>query len=271
MLPIPTYLIETVRMMPDNTLEILGRVDSQIKLRGVRIESEGISTVLAQIAESLLNDYVDAYTILARHPDLSADQLVTFFSPRSSSSSIPLHTRKSNKVPVILRLPDLVQKIRPAAQKHLAAYMMPSHIIPIEWLPLSANGKTDEKFMKSIFETTSLENLGKLSRKSQQPSRSHIPDELMRHILSLVARHVTLEGREFDADTNLFAYGLDSMKFVQLSVDVRRELGVSVDVAKIMDNPTVKGIADFVQADRSKDDGETSYQHKHVEVFAEKV
>ena len=44
---------DLVRMMPDLTLEIIGRIDTQIKLRGVRIESEGISSILRNAAAQI--------------------------------------------------------------------------------------------------------------------------------------------------------------------------------------------------------------------------
>ncbi|CDO69498.1 hypothetical protein BN946_scf184785.g3 [Trametes cinnabarina] len=83
---------DLVRMMPDATLEIIGRIDTQIKLRGVRIESEGISSILRNAAAPKYS--VDAMTILAKHPSIGIDQLVSFVA---CDSSVPIATRKGGK------------------------------------------------------------------------------------------------------------------------------------------------------------------------------
>ncbi|KAG8692019.1 Non-ribosomal peptide synthetase [Ceratobasidium sp. 394] len=62
---------DLVRMMPDNTIEIMGRIDTQIKLRGVRIESEGVSNVLRKASKQPL----DVATLIAKHPDSGSELL----------------------------------------------------------------------------------------------------------------------------------------------------------------------------------------------------
>ncbi|KAH9946102.1 uncharacterized protein BXZ73DRAFT_72945 [Epithele typhae] len=69
---------DLVRMMPDQTLEIIGRIDTQIKLRGVRIESEGISSIIRNAAAPART--LDVLTVLAKHPDIGVDQLVSFIA-----------------------------------------------------------------------------------------------------------------------------------------------------------------------------------------------
>src|SRR5260221_12359372 len=94
-------------MMPDGALEILGRIDSQIKLRGVRIEAEGVSNVLRQAAVNASNDpkaqYV-AVTIVASHPDFGGanEQLVTFITHGGGKQPAGSHG-KSGNIPRILQ------------------------------------------------------------------------------------------------------------------------------------------------------------------------
>ena len=75
-------------MMPDGTLETLGQIDTQIKLRGVRIESEATSAVLGNAASGFpgRKTQLDASTVLAKYPVLQTDQLVSFILWNTSVS-----------------------------------------------------------------------------------------------------------------------------------------------------------------------------------------
>ena len=94
-------MLRSVRMMPDGTLEILGRIDTQIKLRGVRIESEGISAVVRRAAADFpgLKTQLDASTVLAKHPVLQTDQLVSFVAWDTSVSVTHQRMQKLHVLP----------------------------------------------------------------------------------------------------------------------------------------------------------------------------
>lgn len=147
--------------MPDDTMEILGRIDSQIKLRGVRIESEGVSSVIREAAagfSGLTSRTVpDVSTILSRHPQLRADQLVSFIALDSSKS---IAHRRSAKPQVLEIVPaGLINTLKEACVRELASYMRPAHIIPLDFLPLNQNGKSDNKALDALFRATSLDVL----------------------------------------------------------------------------------------------------------------
>ena len=74
-------------MVPDGTLEILGRIETQIKLRGVRIESEISAVVRRAAADSPgLKTQLGASAVLAKHPILQTDQLISFIAWDTSVS-----------------------------------------------------------------------------------------------------------------------------------------------------------------------------------------
>ena len=75
-----------VRMMPDHSIEIMGRVDSQVKYRGVRIDTEGISSILRAAAKSIAE--LDAPTLITSHPQIGQELLVSFVAKSKSKISV---------------------------------------------------------------------------------------------------------------------------------------------------------------------------------------
>ena len=72
-------MLHSVQMVPDGTLEILGQIETQIKLRRVHIESE-ISTVVQRAAADSpgLKTQLGTSAVLMKHPVLQTDQLISF-------------------------------------------------------------------------------------------------------------------------------------------------------------------------------------------------
>lgn len=105
------------RWLPDGNLEILGRTDFQVQVRGVRIELGEIEDVLRSH---------DAVRDAIVHPDQKGGQ-VRLFAYVTPSDGAP--------VPIA----ELRERIR----NRLPEYMMPATIIEMDSFPLNAAGKVD--------------------------------------------------------------------------------------------------------------------------------
>lgn len=167
----PAHLIMK-GMMPDSTFEILGRVDTQIKLRGVRIESEGISAIIRKAASPSARINLDAITILANHPKIGTDQLVSFIA---WDPTITISTRKASLPSISAPPQGLLESIQSVCAAELASYMRPSHIVPLQFLPLSSNGKADAKSLASIFRGLDLSTLAGLASRCESDCASRTP------------------------------------------------------------------------------------------------
>ncbi|KAI1376083.1 putative polyketide synthase [Hypoxylon crocopeplum] len=115
------------RMMADGALEILGRVDgdSQIKLRGIRVELEDIESTILKSAKGALATVV--VTARGDPPMLVAHAV--FDSHVEAQDSF---------------LQDL------KASLPLPQYMRPAAIVAVPSLPLTANGKLDRKAIQDM-------------------------------------------------------------------------------------------------------------------------
>ncbi|ALF56357.1 non-ribosomal peptide synthetase [Nostoc piscinale CENA21] len=109
------YTGDRGRYLPNGTLEILGRQDHQIKIRGVRIELGEIEAVLAQ------------------HPSVH-QTIVT--APEESLVAYIIPTQEATPT---------IREIRRFLSTKLPQYMVPSSFVFLDKLPLTPNGKVDRR------------------------------------------------------------------------------------------------------------------------------
>ena len=101
----------------DGVLQYLGRMDDQIKLRGFRIEPGEVEAALCE------------------HKQVESAVVVLGEDKRELIAYIATTTAA----------PGLINELRHQLGQTLTGYMVPSHIVEVEALPLTANGKVDRK------------------------------------------------------------------------------------------------------------------------------
>ncbi len=111
---------DCVRYRPDGCLEYLGRLDHQVKVRGHRIELGEVEAVLGQ------HPQVRDRVVVARQDSSGENRLVAYVVPRDNT---------------ILSYGQLRDFLKPK----LPAYMIPSALVVLDALPLTANGKLDRR------------------------------------------------------------------------------------------------------------------------------
>ncbi|QMS92210.1 amino acid adenylation domain-containing protein [Nostoc edaphicum CCNP1411] len=109
---------DRARYLDDGNIEYLGRWDHQVKLRGFRIELGEIEAVLHQ------HPGVLQAVAIARQDTLDHARLVAYVVPKSKLQETELRQFLAAKLP---------------------GYMVPSALVILETLPLTANGKVDRR------------------------------------------------------------------------------------------------------------------------------
>ncbi|HEX9335306.1 MAG TPA: condensation domain-containing protein, partial [Pseudonocardiaceae bacterium] len=104
---------DLVRWLSDGTLEFLGRLDEQVKVRGFRV------------------DLADIESVLSAHPRL-AHAIVTASKGRLVAYVVP----KGDKAPT-------TSELRAHIQSRLPDYMVPAAFVTLDWLPVHADGTAD--------------------------------------------------------------------------------------------------------------------------------
>ncbi|OZY86397.1 hypothetical protein CBP51_05050 [Cellvibrio mixtus] len=116
---------DLVRRLPDGNLDYIGRVDDQVKIRGLRIELGEIEYVLSRYED------VASSVVVAREDEPGNKYLVAYVVRRQAPQSAADHY-------------DFIQQLSLHVQRALPQHMHP-HIVLLEQLPLSANGKINRK------------------------------------------------------------------------------------------------------------------------------
>src|SRR5690606_7304894 len=105
---------------PDGTLEFLGRLDQQVKVRGFRVELGEIEAVLVS------HPTVEQAAVKALGESPAETWLAAYIVPASGATPDPAALRAY----LVERLPD---------------YMVPTAYVVMDALPLNASGKVDRK------------------------------------------------------------------------------------------------------------------------------
>ncbi len=199
---------DQARYRSDGTVDFLGRVDHQVKLRGHRIE-------LGEI-ESCLNSHpqVEQSIVLARRDDEDT-RLVAYVQPAPGS-------------------PVSEQHLRTLLQAHLPGYMVPSIFVFLEAFPLTPNGKVDRK---------ALPPPGRARAVDRQAAPQGAVEDMLAGIWE-EALGVTPIGRH----DNFFDLGGHSMVATQVISRIRTALQVELPLRRLFDAPTLAGLAAAVES-----------------------
>lgn len=118
-------------------------------------------------------------------------------------------------------------------EKNLMSYMIPSYFIKVDSLPISLNGKIDRKNLPE-FNVVHIHN-----EIINKPSNT-IEERVCQEICKL------LKVSQIDTEENILELGMDSLTIMQLAA-ILDEKGLFIDIQKIIEYPTVKGISDIIQ------------------------
>ncbi|MHB9132567.1 MAG: amino acid adenylation domain-containing protein [Armatimonadota bacterium] len=207
---------DLARYLPDGLIEFLGRVDNQVKIRGFRIEPGEIETALCrhpQVADAC---------VIAREDTPGEKRLVAYVVPRSGQQLTPAD-------------------IRYFLGDSLPEYMIPSALVPLQALPLNANGKVDRTSLP-------VPRTGRIC--SPDPPRGET--EIQVAALWTELFHLPLIHR----DDHFLELGGHSLLAARLASKIRASLRVQIPLGAIFDHPTVAALAEVIDRLRDTDAGE---------------
>jgi amino acid adenylation domain-containing protein/non-ribosomal peptide synthase protein (TIGR01720 family) len=198
-----------VRRRPDGNLEFLGRLDDQVKLRGVRIEPGEVEAVLVAHPAVLA-----AAAVVS--PDTGGDpRLAGFVVVRSGEEWSS----------------DLAAELRALAASQLPAALVPSALVPLDALPTTTNGKVDRAALAGLV----------VPAPAGAQERYEAPGTPAEMALSRVWADVLGLERVGAAD-GFFALGGDSIMSLQV-VTRARAAGWVVTPQQVFQQRTVRGLA----------------------------
>lgn len=232
---------DLVRYSSDGSIVCLGRMDSQVKIRGQRVE---ISEVEACLRKQLPSHLMIVAEAIKRSNTSSKMTLIAFLiEPRESKGGRGLGTSADTQI----LDHSTAKEINAKLQQSLPSHSIPSHYICMKDLPRTATGKVDRRSLRRI----ASELLGDLARNVTSPSRLPLGSSASSTERKL--RELWLMGLNLDPNSNnvgasFYELGGDSIAAIKM-VNMARSVGIALRVSDILQNPTLAGLVSVIKED----------------------
>ncbi len=200
---------DRVRMQTDGSIEFLGRIDSQVKVRGFRIELNEIKNILDR------HEQINESAVLTKKDKRGQNFLIAFYIPKSGATITEAGLRNY----MTEKLPD---------------YMIPTKFIELSEFPLTPHGKIDKEALIEISEEV---------RKEKKDFKK--PENELESLLVEMWKDV-LELDDIGTDCNFFEYGGDSLKAAVFINTLQKKLGKVVWVVSLFDNQTIEEYSKYL-------------------------
>ncbi len=201
--------------LADGRIDLLGRMDHQVKIHGYRIELGEIGATLAS------HPAVQTAVATAHDVDQGHKVLIGYFVP------------KADAAPTVVEL-------RGHLKTKLPAYMVPSVLVPLARLPLTPSGKIDRKALP----------LPDFTRRDRPGSASPgVPDReglLPKDALEMQLAHIwekLLGIRSIGVRDDFFDLGGDSLVAARLFAEIQKVCGHRLSLATLLQAPTIEKLA----------------------------
>ncbi|HEX5120915.1 MAG TPA: amino acid adenylation domain-containing protein [Pseudonocardiaceae bacterium] len=198
---------DLARRGADGNLVFQGRADTQIKIRGLRIEP-------AEIEATMLDQAAVHQAIVVAHTDRGSTRLIAYVirAPGADLSSADLRTHLVQRLPL---------------------FMVPTEFVFLDSFPKNVNGKIDRARLP-VPDSGPAGGTGRVAPRSATETRLA---DIWQDVLGL---------GEIGVTDDFFAIGGNSLKFAQVAARVRDEFGLAVELRTLFTNPTVAGLAEVL-------------------------
>ncbi|WP_208113768.1 non-ribosomal peptide synthetase [Tahibacter aquaticus] len=200
---------DLVRWLPDGELQFLGRVDSQVKIRGFRVELGEIEARLAAC------DGVRQAVVVAREDVAGSKRLVAYLVVAAQRDTLP------NEV---LLAKQWAQQLR----QQLPDYMVPAAFVIVEQIPLTGNGKVDQR---------------RLPAPDYQGQQDYVAPQSATETTLLAAWSDLLKLDSLGVTHDFFDLGGDSILIMRMSMEIKAAFAVELPVREIFERPTIRSLA----------------------------
>ena len=196
------------RLLPEGDLEFCGRGDHQVKVHGYRVELGEIEAALRE------DERVQDAVVLLRD-----EQLVAFVGSKPAGPFVD---------------PVNVSTLREQLKARLPLYMVPSVIVLLEKLPLSANGKLDRQALAA------------LPVEARERTHDYVAPrtETERALAAIWGELLNIE--EVGVGDDVFDLGAHSLLAMKALTRIRGAFGVNLVLRSLFEHPTVGRLAPVI-------------------------
>ncbi|KAE8151712.1 acetyl-CoA synthetase-like protein [Aspergillus avenaceus] len=217
---------DLVQYNADGTLRYIGRKDTQVKIRGQRVELGEIEHQIRLISP----DIHDVAVELIRLPDRSTGATLVAFLCKDTKLKSDTHGLFN------LPTPDCEtssQSLIAALQKRLPSYMVPMIFIPLCYMPLSASGKADRRLLRESAAALPKSGLDLYVNRTVKRPPNTVAEQAMQSVMCDI---LGLDATDVGMDDDFFALGGDSIIAIRLAERARSH-GFTLRVADVFRRP----------------------------------
>jgi amino acid adenylation domain-containing protein len=203
---------DLARRLPDGSLELMGRSDNQVKIRGIRIELGEIEAALQAHA------WVEHAVLIAQ--DIGGSRRLLAYMTLADGEQI----RQLEKG-------DLFDQLRAHLQQRLPNYMVPHTFAILDAFPLTPSGKVDRKNLPDC---------------NSDPVAAYAgPSTDVEKLICDIWTNVLKLERIGIAD-NFFELGGDSLSALQMVLDIEEKFATNFPLSMIFEYPTIQQLSVYL-------------------------
>jgi len=225
---------DRARWLANGTLEHLGRLDFQVKLRGYRIEPGEIEAV-ARMEPSVLECVVVVREVAPN------DERLVLYAVCTEDEDVAW------------------PRLRAQLAARLPAYMQPQHMVRLAALPRTPNGKTDRKALPAPLLDIAMPT------EDAEPGVSASDDPRERYLGQVWCRLVGTG--DVRASDNFFDIGGHSLLAIEMVTQVRRETGVKLNLLDVATSPLASLAAALPEGDLTEPNKNSSLGGRLRQLF----
>jgi amino acid adenylation domain-containing protein len=213
---------DLVRYRPDGNLEYLGRTDSQVKVRGYRVECGEVEAAIGR--------------------QLPAAEVAVV--PRGDT---PQDRRLVGYVAGVAPDQRHAEPLREALRSELPPYMIPSAIVFLDALPVTGNGKLDVAALPA--ESAAPDRPAAPAATPAQHPTEALPPAAGADFEQLIVEvwREVLDPPHVDVDDNFFDLGGHSLRLLAVHARLCERLGDVVSLTDLFRHPTVRSLSMFLR------------------------
>lgn len=227
---------DLARYACDGTVVCLGRIDSQVKIRGQRVE---MSAVESRLRQQLPSDTTVVVEAVRRTEEANSTVIAAFLiETRGTARAEPDNG-------IVLDQSETAE-MNDTLHQHLPRYFLPTFYIRLSQLPRTATGKVDRRRLRAIGgELLKLHAQGARSKQVEAPiTQNDDPGTKLRQIW---VQGLGLAGDFPNSAGTFFELGGDSIIAIKM-VNMARSAGFELKVFDLLQNPTLSSLQSSVDA-----------------------
>lgn len=206
---------DLARWLPGGNMEFLGRIDHQVKLRGLRIELGEIENLLLKLKE------IKEAVVVARRRTRGAE-----IEDENTSDFLCAYIVADSSMET--------SKLKEYLSWTLPSYMIPEYFVPLEKIPLNPHGKLDHNA---------------LPQPEIKGSQQYVAprDGVERKLLPIWGEILGIEKSTIGIDGNFFELGGHSLSATTMAFRIHQEFNVNIPLVEILKNPTIRELGEYIK------------------------